>query len=678
MNKKIRLTCAIALLLVLCASAPAACKPKPTPEPEVNPAVTLSAHELTLDIDDVFTLTAAVENFDGAVVWRSSDPSVAAVSGGTVTALKEGTALVSAAAGAVSDSCAVSVVYSGSVPVLRVNTDSVTIEQSAEYPLNAEVMYKGKAVSDAAIAYESADEAVATVGANGKIRGAAVGQTVVTVTAQYKGRQLFETVEVRIRTAVAAAKIPVEISSADVYGGDKPDFFRTTDAVSFTPVLLNAYTQERLYERVSVSYHRANGASWADVEAPAGAGSYRAVFEFSGSDIYEQAAPVTTYFDVLGAQDYINRLLKFDAEKSLSIVTGGLGDAAAIEYDGKAEDNYALKKTFGHSAGAYPLAVQLGSVWMVGEVAELRIRYRLTEITAGTADTFWPRFYFNGTAWDGRPNYGGISLTAKVGQDMADYATLVITQADLLKKYPDYLTKNTALSQIGLLGPINGTNGNSAAMNLDSITVVTKEEAAATYPELLTFKNQDALSIVSGGLDTPAIVPDGEAAGGHALQAAFGVSASPGPTRTLSFQLGSIWTVGEIAEIRFRYRLTDIATGGADSFWPRFSFNDTAWDDTSLNGQNAFFLRAYAGQDMADYETLVMTQAELLAKYPLYLTTETVLSRIVLSPGGFQNPAPNPAVLHLDSITVVTRADKQAAHSELLTFKDQDALSLVT
>ena len=76
-------------------------------------SVTLSASTLALTLDGTAsgTLTAPVAPADttDTVTWSSSDPAVAAVSGGTVTAMKVGTATVTATAGGKSASCTVTV-----------------------------------------------------------------------------------------------------------------------------------------------------------------------------------------------------------------------------------------------------------------------------------------------------------------------------------------------------------------------------------------------------------------------------------------------------------------------------------------------------------------------------------------------------------------------------------------
>ena len=77
-------------------------------------ALELSKNQLTLDLnggvnaDLVATLTPAVST--DKVVWTSSDSSVVTVENGKLTAVKRGQATIAATAGAVSDSCVVTVV----------------------------------------------------------------------------------------------------------------------------------------------------------------------------------------------------------------------------------------------------------------------------------------------------------------------------------------------------------------------------------------------------------------------------------------------------------------------------------------------------------------------------------------------------------------------------------------
>lgn len=73
-------------------------------------SVTLDNKELTLYVGDTDTLTATVTPSGAATVtWKSSDSKVATVSNGKVTAVKEGTATITATAGGKSAACKVTV-----------------------------------------------------------------------------------------------------------------------------------------------------------------------------------------------------------------------------------------------------------------------------------------------------------------------------------------------------------------------------------------------------------------------------------------------------------------------------------------------------------------------------------------------------------------------------------------
>lgn len=73
-------------------------------------SVTLDNEELTLYVGDTDTLTATVTPSGAATVtWKSSDSRVATVSNGKVTAVKEGTATITATAGGKSAACKVTV-----------------------------------------------------------------------------------------------------------------------------------------------------------------------------------------------------------------------------------------------------------------------------------------------------------------------------------------------------------------------------------------------------------------------------------------------------------------------------------------------------------------------------------------------------------------------------------------
>ncbi len=79
------------------------------------PAVTLNENSLELNIGATATLTATVlpeDATDKTVTWTSSDPAVATVENGVITAVAAGSATITAAAGGQSATCAVTVTAS--------------------------------------------------------------------------------------------------------------------------------------------------------------------------------------------------------------------------------------------------------------------------------------------------------------------------------------------------------------------------------------------------------------------------------------------------------------------------------------------------------------------------------------------------------------------------------------
>lgn len=79
----------------------------PGDESSENPvSIVLDRQELILEAGTTYLLGAQTKNFEGSIVWSSSNGSVAIVSNGMVKAKKAGQALITATAGSVSATCA--------------------------------------------------------------------------------------------------------------------------------------------------------------------------------------------------------------------------------------------------------------------------------------------------------------------------------------------------------------------------------------------------------------------------------------------------------------------------------------------------------------------------------------------------------------------------------------------
>ena len=141
------------------------------------------------------------------VAWSSSDATVASVSAtGLVTAMRSGMALITARAGAASAHVGVAV----GITVARVAVDPETASLTSEgetLQLTATVYDRNDtAIPEAAVAWSSSDETVASVSATGLVTALASGTTRITATVG--GQSAFAQIEVMIpspdRGALAA------------------------------------------------------------------------------------------------------------------------------------------------------------------------------------------------------------------------------------------------------------------------------------------------------------------------------------------------------------------------------------------------------------------------------------------------------------------------------------------
>ena len=108
-------------------------------------SVSLDRTELLMEVDETVTLTSTVSPADATdrtVDWTVADPDIVSVQDGQVTALKEGSTVVTASAGGKSASCTVTVsAPSSDIPVESVvlSETSLTVEVGETVQLTAEV-----------------------------------------------------------------------------------------------------------------------------------------------------------------------------------------------------------------------------------------------------------------------------------------------------------------------------------------------------------------------------------------------------------------------------------------------------------------------------------------------------------------------------------------------------------
>ena len=176
-------------------------------------AISLSETSITMTEGSTHVLTALVspdDATDKTIIWSSSDSSVADVnSAGLVTALKAGTAVITAASanGTITASCDVTVeAKPEAVSGVSLDKTNITLIEGSSSKLRATVLPDSALNTN--VSWNSADPSIATVSATGTVKAISAGTTVITVTTEDGGKTASCTVTV-------TARIPVDSISLD-------------------------------------------------------------------------------------------------------------------------------------------------------------------------------------------------------------------------------------------------------------------------------------------------------------------------------------------------------------------------------------------------------------------------------------------------------------------------------
>ena len=152
---------------------------------------TLSKTETTLNIggQETLTITAFVPAYASeSATWTSNNTTVATVNkSGVITAKTLGDAEITATIGEVEKTC--------TVHVVAVAVNSITLPAEVNVTLGSSLQLNptvdpAQAASEYTITYESSAPEIATVDANGKVAGVAVGDAIITATIADKSAQI--------------------------------------------------------------------------------------------------------------------------------------------------------------------------------------------------------------------------------------------------------------------------------------------------------------------------------------------------------------------------------------------------------------------------------------------------------------------------------------------------------
>ncbi|WP_138752126.1 glycosyl hydrolase 53 family protein [Paenibacillus sinopodophylli] len=152
--------------------------------PVKSESLKLNTSLIRLRAGDIQTITASVLPLDAAdksVSWQSSDPSVFTVTGGTVTAVADGEAILTASTSDGGASISVDVIVADNLPVTAIELDHAAITVTAGEYAKLETQIKPAAADNQGVSWTSSDESVATVTGIGEVIAHKQGSAVITV-----------------------------------------------------------------------------------------------------------------------------------------------------------------------------------------------------------------------------------------------------------------------------------------------------------------------------------------------------------------------------------------------------------------------------------------------------------------------------------------------------------------
>ena len=188
-------------------------------------SVELDKTSLKINVGDSKTLVATVKPdnaTDKTVTWTSSDEAIATVDEtGKVTAIKEGTATITAKAGEKTAECKVTVYVA--VTSVELNKTTLSIIEGESETLTANV--KPDNATDKTVTWSSSDEKIATV-KDGKVTAVKVGEATITAKAGDKTAECKVTVSPVPVSSVTLDKTSLELEigqKATLVATIKPD-----------------------------------------------------------------------------------------------------------------------------------------------------------------------------------------------------------------------------------------------------------------------------------------------------------------------------------------------------------------------------------------------------------------------------------------------------------------------
>ncbi|MBQ2872472.1 MAG: Ig domain-containing protein [Bacilli bacterium] len=191
--------------------------------------IKLNKSSLSILIGSSETLTKIISPSNATnqdVTWSSSNPSVATVQNGKVTAKKVGTTIITASSSGYNATCKVTVIDTVALKKISLNKTSLTIKEKATEQLK--ITYTPSNATNKKVTWKSSNNNVVTVSSTGKITGVTSGTATITAISNDGGY-------------AATCKVTVEAISKNVTNVslDKKELKLTTGDTQTLKVTIN-------------------------------------------------------------------------------------------------------------------------------------------------------------------------------------------------------------------------------------------------------------------------------------------------------------------------------------------------------------------------------------------------------------------------------------------------------
>lgn len=180
-------------------------------------SLSLDQTSVTLAENESITLTATVgpaDATDKTVTWSSSNPAIATVEDGKVTAIKEGSATITAKAGEKSATCQVTVKKSA-IPVESISLDQTSLSLISGESERLTATVKPDNATDKTVTWSSSNTSVVDVDQRGEVRAYEAGTAVITAKAGDKSATCTVTVTVPVdRITLDRAAVSLKVGES--------------------------------------------------------------------------------------------------------------------------------------------------------------------------------------------------------------------------------------------------------------------------------------------------------------------------------------------------------------------------------------------------------------------------------------------------------------------------------